>query len=137
MERLRGAGYDSGHAGDAIAWRLLCIASGDAVMTPNGLGQFGNMGRNIFRDSGFKSFDFSVFKNFTFKERYGVQFRAEFFNVLNHPIAANPYGASSNFNSKQRSFLALGFRRHRAARLTSLPEITSSAQEPTGISNSV
>ena len=74
-------------------------ASGDAIMTPNGLGQYGNMGRNIFRDSGFKTMDFSVFKNFTFKERYGVQFRAEFFNVLNHPIAANPYGASSNFNS--------------------------------------
>jgi hypothetical protein len=74
-------------------------ASGDAIMTPNGLGQFGNNYRNIFRDSGFKTMDFSVFKNFTFKERYGVQFRAEFFNVLNHPIAANPYGASSNFNS--------------------------------------
>jgi hypothetical protein len=43
--------------------------------------------------------DFSVFKNFKFKERYGVQFRAEFFNILNHPIAGNPYGASSNFNS--------------------------------------
>ncbi len=74
-------------------------ASGDAIMTPNGLGQYGNNARNIFRDSGFKTMDFSVFKNFTFKERYGVQFRAEFFNVLNHPIAANPYGASSNFNS--------------------------------------
>jgi hypothetical protein len=74
-------------------------ANGDAIMTPNALGQFGNMGRNIFRDSGFKTMDFSVFKNFTFKERYGVQFRAECFNILNHPIAANPYGASSNFNS--------------------------------------
>jgi hypothetical protein len=74
-------------------------ASGDAIMTPDGLGQFGNMARNIFRDSGFRTMDFSVFKNFKFKERYGVQFRAEFFNILNHPIAANPYGASSNFNS--------------------------------------
>ena len=84
-------------------------ASGDAIMTPNGLGQFGNMGRNIFRDSGFKSFDFSVFKNFTFKERYGVQFRAEIFNVLNHPIAGNPYGASSNFNSNNDPSSPSGF----------------------------
>jgi hypothetical protein len=82
-----------------LAGGCYASANGDAIMTPNGLGQFGNMGRNIFRDSGFKTMDFSVFKNFTFKERYGVQFRAEFFNVLNHPIAANPYGASSNFNS--------------------------------------
>jgi hypothetical protein len=84
-------------------------ASGDAIMTPDGLGQFGNMGRNIFRDSGFKTMDFSVFKNFKFKERYGVQFRAEFFNVLNHPIAGNPYGASSNFNSNNDPSSPAGF----------------------------
>ena len=88
-----------------------CFASpsGDAIMTPDGLGQFGDMGRNIFRDSGFKSFDLSVFKNFTFRERYGVQFRAEFFNVLNHPIAGNPYGASSNFNSNNDPSSPHGF----------------------------
>ena len=106
-------------------------------MTPNGLGQFGNMARNIFRDSGFKTMDFSVFKNFTFKERYGVQFRAEFFNVLNHPIAANPYGASSNFNSNNDPSSTRGLSAARAARLTSWPETTSSAREPIGTSNSV
>jgi hypothetical protein len=41
--------------------------------------------------------DFSVFKNFTFRERYGIQFRVEVFNLLNHPIFANPYGASNGF----------------------------------------
>ena len=53
------------------------------------------MGRNIFRDSGFKDVDFSVFKNFTFKERYDAQFRLEIFNIFNHPIVPNPYGASN------------------------------------------
>ena len=53
------------------------------------------MGRNIFRDSGFKNLDFSVFKNFTFKERFTAQFRLEVFNMLNHPIFENPYGASN------------------------------------------
>ena len=57
------------------------------------------MGRNIFRDSGFKDWDMSIFKNFTFKERYGIQVRWEVFNVLNHPIAANPSGASSFVNT--------------------------------------
>ncbi len=76
-----------------------CYASpsGDAILTPNALGAFGNMGRNIFRDSGFKDMDFSLFKNFTFKERFGAQFRVEIFNLFNHPIPANPYGASGNF----------------------------------------
>jgi Carboxypeptidase regulatory-like domain/TonB dependent receptor len=70
--------------------------TGSAFLTPPALGQFGNMPRNIFRDAGFKDMDFSVFKNFTFKERYGAQFRVEIFNVFNHPIPANPFGATNN-----------------------------------------
>jgi len=57
------------------------------------------MGRNIFRDSGLRTVDLSIFKNFRFKERYGAQFRFEAFNIANHPTAANPYGASSFVNS--------------------------------------
>jgi len=38
----------------------------------------------------FQNVDFSVFKTFTFKERYSAQFRVEFFNLFNHPIIANP-----------------------------------------------
>src|SRR5713101_5378482 len=53
------------------------------------------MGRNIFRDSGFKNVDFSVFKDFKFKERVNAQFRVELFNVFNHPLNANPYGSSN------------------------------------------
>jgi len=74
--------------------------NGDAsVIIPAALGTYGNMGRNILRDSGFKNWDMSIFKNFTFKERYGIQARWEVFNVLNHPIAANPSGASSAVNT--------------------------------------
>jgi hypothetical protein len=78
---------------------LGCYVNGNAVMTPPNTGTFGNMGRNIFRDSGFRNMDFSVFKNFTWRERYNAQFRLEIFNVLNHPIPANPYGASNGFNT--------------------------------------
>jgi hypothetical protein len=72
-----------------------CFVSGKSVMVPPTLGTFGTMGRNIFRDSGFKNVDFSVFKTFTYKERYSAQFRAELFNVFNHPIISNPYGAAN------------------------------------------
>jgi hypothetical protein len=78
-----------------------CYASfdGKAFLTPNARGQFGDMGRNIFRDSGFKNLDMSIFKNFKFKERYGVQARWEVFNVFNHATAANPYGAGGFVNT--------------------------------------
>jgi hypothetical protein len=74
-----------------------CFVStnGNSVLTPNALGTFGNMGRNIFRDSGFKNVDFSVFKEFRFKERFGAEFRWELFNLFNHPIIANPFGSSN------------------------------------------
>jgi len=73
--------------------------NGASFITPPALGSFGNMGRNILRDQGFKNWDMSLFKNFTFKERYGIQARWEVFNILNHPIAANPSGASSSVNT--------------------------------------
>jgi len=42
------------------------------------------MGKNIFRDGGFRNWDFSVFKNTHITERFVAQFRAEFFNIFNH-----------------------------------------------------
>jgi hypothetical protein len=84
-----------GVAGTSNLVAVGCFGNGNSVMTPNAMGSFGNMGRNIFRDSGFKNVDFSLFKTFTFKERFGAEFRWEIFNLFNHPIFANPYGASN------------------------------------------
>ena len=42
-------------------------------------------GLAIVPGPGFHRLDFSVFKDLPFKERYRFQFRAEFFNILNHP----------------------------------------------------
>jgi hypothetical protein len=78
---------------------LGCYVNGNAVLTPPNQGTFGNLGRNVFRDDGFRNLDFSVFKNFSWRERYNAQFRLEVFNIVNHPIPANPYGASNGFNT--------------------------------------
>jgi hypothetical protein len=86
-----------------------CYAKGNSVMVPAAIGTFGTMGRNIFRDSGFRNWDFSVAKNWKFKERFGVQFRAEFFNVLNHPNFANPFGGQNGFGMNDPSVLGPGF----------------------------
>jgi hypothetical protein len=48
-------------------------------------GQFGNEGRNAVRGPGIEDVDLSLFKYFNITERTRVQFRAEWFNLLNHP----------------------------------------------------
>jgi len=53
----------------------------------------GNAGRNILIGPGITSLDFSLFKNNYIKkisEKFNIQFRAEIFNILNHPNFAPP-----------------------------------------------
>jgi hypothetical protein len=47
-------------------------------------GVFGNLKRGFVRQPGLQNVDFSVAKNWKIKERYGIQFRTEFFNLFNH-----------------------------------------------------
>jgi hypothetical protein len=48
-------------------------------------GQIGNLGRGEVRGKSITNVDFSVNKNWRMRERYNLQFRAEFFNLFNHP----------------------------------------------------
>jgi hypothetical protein len=74
-----------------------CYSNGSSILIPNGLGTFGTLGRNVFRDTGFHNVDLSVSKNFKFGERVRAQFRIETFNIFNHPNYANPNGATSGY----------------------------------------
>jgi len=106
----RALSVDGGAAGASTASLNLfgCYAQGNSVMLPPPLGQFGNMGRNMFPDSGFRNFDFSLAKNFHFGEAMRLQFRAEFFNILNHPNFANPYGGQNGFGLNDPSVRPFG-----------------------------
>jgi len=57
-------------------------------------GQMGN-GRNLAQGPDFWNLDSGLMKNFKLSERFTLQFRAEAFNVLNHPNFNNPRNASS------------------------------------------
>src|SRR5690349_18663954 len=63
---------------------------GSSVLMARQTGTDGTASRNLFRDQGFRDWDFSLFKNWTVKERLTAQFRVEVFNILNHTILANP-----------------------------------------------
>ncbi len=49
------------------------------------IGQAGTLGKGAVRGKPITNVDFSMAKNWRFRERYGFQFRAEFFNLFNHP----------------------------------------------------
>jgi hypothetical protein len=51
---------------------------------------FGNSGMGIILGPGQFNFDFSILKNTRLAENHSLQFRAEFFNVFNHPQFDNP-----------------------------------------------
>jgi len=50
----------------------------------------GNAAPNLMVNNGLTDFDFSLHKDTAFKERYSVQFRAEFFNGFNHTNPGTP-----------------------------------------------
>jgi hypothetical protein len=53
-------------------------------------GTYGNLGRSVYSGPGLADLDVSLFKNTPVSERASLQFRAEFFNVLNHPNFGAP-----------------------------------------------
>lgn len=59
---------------------------------------FGNTARNAMHGPGFSYDNLSIFKNFPIWERLKFQFRAEAFNVTNHPSAANPNSSNGGGN---------------------------------------
>jgi hypothetical protein len=61
-----------------------------AAFVPNQRGSFGSAGRNILAGPGFEDVDFSLAKSTTLHEHYSLQFRAEVFNLFNHPNLGQP-----------------------------------------------
>jgi hypothetical protein len=71
------------------------------------VGQFGNAGRNIVIGPAYDNVDFSVIKYTSITERHRIEFRAEFFNLLNHPnldIPVRIFGSPSFGQIQTASF---------------------------------
>ena len=64
----------------------------DAFALPAAL-DWGDAGKNIITGPGTINLDFSIFKNFFITENQTFQFRAEFFNILNHANFDVPNGS--------------------------------------------
>jgi len=71
----------------------------------------GTLGRNALRGFGALQWDLALHRHFALGRRFDLQFRAEFFNVLNHPSFGNPVpnlGAFSFGQSTQMLGKSLG-----------------------------
>jgi hypothetical protein len=79
-----------------------------ASFVANATGTFGNIGKGSLRFPGFYSWDMALAKNFSFTERFKLQFRAEFFNIFNR-VNFDETTATGNFakRSATGSFGAL------------------------------
>jgi hypothetical protein len=70
--------------------------AGYTFTTPPASAPFGNAGRDAFRAPGLEQWDLGVNKNFRVTEKTSVQFRSEFFNVLNHTNFGIPTAISTS-----------------------------------------
>ena len=89
----------TGPLGVASLTNLGCYASGSSILVPPAYGSYGTLGRNVFRSLPYYNWDLSVTKSWKFQDRLTTQFRAEFFNILNHPNISNPFGGPGGDNS--------------------------------------
>ena len=60
------------------------------AFTPAPFGTYGNLGRGVYNGPGLAEVDLSVLKNIAVTERVNLQFRAEFFNLMNRANYASP-----------------------------------------------
>jgi len=95
----------SGNPTSGVSRGCAGIAPGTPVGTPTlyfdpcafiaqPLGTFGNLGRNTLIGPGITELDFLIAKNFQIREGTELQFRAEGFNILNHPNFQAPSAAT-------------------------------------------
>ncbi len=87
---------DPGNFVDLSSFAIPCTvdvatAGGVAADCVPGTRHFGNEGRDSLRGPSFKELNFAIYKTTALTERIKMQFRADFFNLPNHPNFANPF----------------------------------------------
>jgi hypothetical protein len=89
--------------GNCVNDQVVVVSCSDPSAT--GYAAVGNVSRNNFRGPFETNWDFSIAKNTLLSEHVTLAFRADFFNIFNHPAFQDPsagsYGGASVGNSGQ------------------------------------
>ncbi len=82
--------------------------AGWVFTTPPASNPFGSAGRDAFRSPGFEQWDLAADKRFRITERTSLQFRSEFFNVINHTNFGipNTISTSASFGQIRTTYAA-------------------------------
>jgi hypothetical protein len=75
--------------GDVVLGKQSQWFDPNAFVVP-AVGTWGNLGRGVYAGPGLVDVDLSVFKNVALSERFHLQFRSEFFNLLNRTNLGTP-----------------------------------------------
>jgi len=95
---LIGDSYGSGACVAAKITTKPCVDwLNPASFQSNASGTFGNIGKGSIRLPGAFTWDMGLSKNFSFTERWKLQFRAEFFNALNRANFMDDSASLTNF----------------------------------------
>lgn len=69
------------------------------IQVPSGSGRTGNLGRNTERTNPTDNLNANILKRVKLTERFSLEFRTEFYNILNHPqfglLSVSPFSPSS------------------------------------------
>jgi hypothetical protein len=92
---LYGSGYPGGKVFNPAAFQIPIPSKGT-------LWKQGDLGRNVLRGFGAWQEDLAIRREFPIHEQVKLQFRAEFFNIFNHPNFGDP---GTNPNSSGGNFI--------------------------------
>jgi hypothetical protein len=73
------------------------LAAGNAASVPT-YENYGNSAYDLLRGPYYQNWDINLQKLITWDRRYSIQFRADAFNVFNHPNFAVPNATITNIN---------------------------------------
>jgi hypothetical protein len=94
------------------AFKTPCTLDVDGNCLPGSF-HFGSLGRNSLPGPNYRNFDLSLFKTTKITEQVKVQFRAEVFNLFNHPNLSSPllpsFIADAAFNGLDAEGRGIGF----------------------------
>jgi hypothetical protein len=89
-------------SGDAKYWFTTTDANGNLLFSQPAKNTFNTQPagfRNVLHNPGFENWNVGLFKKFSFTEKTGMQFRAEAFDVFNHPNWGNVNTTPTNLST--------------------------------------